>query len=275
MHREGLRAALLLGAITALILLFGALFDVLVIAAVAVIAVNAYAFLNSGRGALRAMRARPVSEAEQPALYRVVRDLATKARTPMPQLYISATAAPNAFAVGRGPRSAAICCTTGLLELLDERELRGVLAHELSHVSHRDTLAAGVAGALAGAVGLVAGAAAVSGLFGDDEDDNPIALLAVAVLSPVAATMVRLAVSRTREYRADAEAARLTGDPLGLASALDKLDRGTRVAPLAPQPALLSQAHVMIANPFPAGARQARRFATHPPMAERVRRLSR
>lgn len=259
-----MRAAVLLGGISVLILGVGALFDVLLLAVGAAVLLIGYALVAADRIALRVLRARPVSQAEQPRLYGIVRELATASRKPMPALHISTTAAPNAFAVGRGPRSAAICVTTGLLDLLDERELRGVLAHELSHVHRRDTLVASVAGALAGAIAVVAGAAAL------EDDESP---LVVAVLGPVAALIVRLAVSRSREYRADADAALLTGDPDGLASALRKLDAGTKAAPLAARPALLSQAHLMIANPFRADSAPARRFATHPPMAARISRL--
>ncbi|MGW5055480.1 M48 family metalloprotease [Actinokineospora sp. NPDC004072] len=261
-----MRSALLLSGISALVLLVGAFFEVIWVAVAVSALLVGYALLAADRVALRAMRARPVSEAEQPRLYAIVRELSTAARKPMPRLHISNTAAPNAFAVGRGPRSAAVCCTTGLLDLLDERELRAVLAHELAHVHRRDTLVASVAGALAGALAVVAGAAALVG----DDDDVP---LAVVLLGPVGALIVRLATSRSREFRADADAVALTGDPDGLAQALRKLDDGTRAAPLAPAPQLLAQAHLMTANPFPAGSALARRFATHPPMAARVSRL--
>jgi heat shock protein HtpX len=235
-----------------------------VLAAVLVV----FVFAGCERMALSAMLARPVSEVEHPELYRLVRELSTAGRLPVPRLYLSPAEQPNSFAVGRGPRSAAICCTEGLLEALDEAELRGVLGHELAHVSGRDVLASTVSAGLATVITFPAAALARLGRPGLDGLER----LLLLVFGPVAAVMVRLAVSPEREYRADASGALLTGDPLALASALRKTDAGAADLPLAPDARGTSVAHLMIVSPLTSEG-LARLFLTHPPAGERIRRL--
>ncbi len=279
MHRNAIRAACLLAGISALVIVVcwvcGGRAG-LQLGIVAAIGLNGAVFFFADSLALRAMRARAVSEIEQPELYGIVRELATEARQPMPRLYLSPTPSPNAFAVGRTPRTATICCTTGLLRSLNDRELRGVLAHELNHVRHRDTLLSSV---VAGAATLISSLTALALLvpMGDSEDqDVPSVLggLLFLLLGPLAAVVIQAGIARTREYRADVAAAELTGDPVGLANALRKIEVGTRTHPLPAERPLLATGHLMIAHPFPEHG-MSRLFVAHPPTPERIRRLQR
>lgn len=252
-----------------------------VVAIVIAVLMIAAVFAWCDRMALSAMLARPVSEVEHPELYRLVRELSKAGRRPVPRLYLSPAEQPNSFAVGRGPRSATVCCTEGLLRVLDEAELRGVLGHELAHVSGRDILASSVSAGLATVITFPAGlprfvrsgsAGSGSVAAGSGSGLGLLETLLMLVLGPIAAVVVRLAVTQEREYRADAAGALLAGDPVALASALRKIDAGTAELALAPDGRRISVGHLMIASPFrPEGF--ARLFLTHPPAGERVRRL--
>ncbi len=229
----------------------------------------------SDRLAIRSARAQEVTAEKFPEYHRSVAALAEKANIPMPRLYVSPNPQPNAFATGRNPSHAAVCVTQGLIQQLQWNEVEGVLAHELSHVKHRDILIGSVAAAIAMGITFAARMAMYAGMFGgggrDDDRQNPIALLAMSILAPVAAGVMQMAVSRSREYEADAGAARLLGSETALVSALGKISRGVAAQPVAVNPA---QASAYIANPF--GGRKvqfSQLFSTHPPMEDRIARL--
>ncbi|GAP57020.1 protease HtpX homolog [Arthrobacter sp. Hiyo6] len=279
-HHNGLKTAALFGVLWAVLLGLGAVIGTgtrsvapIWIMALVGVGTTAYGYWNSDKIAIRSMHAYPVTEAQATQLYQIVRELSVRANQPMPAIYVSPTMAPNAFATGRNPRNAAVCCTEGILQLLDARELRGVLGHELMHVYNRDILTSSVAAAVAGVITSVGQMLLYFG-GGDRRNANPLATIAMALLAPFAASLIQLAISRTREYDADEDGSSLTGDPLALASALRKIERGVQLAPLPQEQKIVNTSHLMIANPFRASA-MTKLFATHPPMQERIERLER
>lgn len=273
MHGNVLRTAILFAVLSSLILAAGAVAGGaggLMIAFVFALAVCGIAYFWSDRIALAAMRSRPVSEWEYPQLYRLVRELSTTARTPVPRLYVSPAIQPNAFATGRNRRRAAICCTEGLLRLLAPDELRGVLGHELAHVQNRDILVSTVAAGMATVITFLASLAWLLP-FGRGAGRS-LKLLLMMVLSPLAALVIQTAVTRAREFQADSAGSLLTGDPLALARALRKIELGTTKHPLRASGPLAAAGHLMIVGPFRSTG-MGRLFSTHPPVAERVCRL--
>jgi len=275
-RRNYLKTTLLLAGLSGLLLLIGSRFGTVgvTIALVAAIAMNGIAYFYSDKIAIRAAGAVPVTEAEFPELYRIVRGLADRAGIPMPRLYVSPSPQPNAFATGRNPEHAAVAVTQGILPILDRRELEGVLAHELSHVQNRDILISSVAATIGAVITWLAYLAYFMPLGGDDDDGgNPFAGLLMVILAPLAAGLIQMAISRSREFGADSTGAQLTADPMALASALRKIEAYARGTP--PATTNPSTAHLFISNPFKGGAGVANLFSTHPSTAERVERLER
>ncbi|GAA2760620.1 zinc metalloprotease HtpX [Actinopolymorpha rutila] len=284
-HRNQLRTTVLVAVLSGLALVLGRSLGGrtgLAAGLLVALAMNVAAFYRCDRMALRSMRAYPVSEAEHPELCRLVRELAITMRLPIPAVYVSPTQTPNAFTTGRNPRRSAVCVTEGLLDLLDPRELRAVLGHELGHVANRDILVSSVAAALASMIMYAAQFAwlAPTGRNrsgdgadgGRNGDGSAVTALALLVLGPVAALLLQAAVTRSREYSADQVSARITGDPLALAGALRKLESATRRHPLPAAPELRSTAALMIANPFHEKG-FVRAFSTHPSTQDRIARL--
>ena len=281
MSKNGLKTAGLLTAMWALVVLIGWVISRgtgnsswLFVSIVLGFGMNLYTYWNSDKLALRSMRAQPVTPQEAPQLYAMVEELSARAGQPQPRLYIAPTSTPNAFATGRNPQNAAVCCTSGIMQLLDDRELRAVLGHELSHVHNRDILTSTIAAGMAQIITSIAQFAFFFGGGRNNEGGNPIAGLLMILLAPFAATMLQMGVSRTREFDADHDGAELSGDPLALASALRKLERGNTMSPLQPSPSRETTAAMMIANPF-RGAGMRSLFSTHPPMEKRIERLER
>jgi len=278
-----LRTGFLLALLTVLLVFIGQLLGGAQGATTAFIfalGMNLISYWFSDKIVLAMYRAKPLSEAEAPQVYRAVREIASRQGMPMPKLFWISTQTPNAFATGRSPQHASVAVTSGLLELLSEEELKGVLAHELSHVKNRDTLVMTIAAAIAGAIMWLARMAQWGMWMGGSRDRDRenrgagalqvVVLLLVAILAPLAAMLIQLAISRTREYGADDTGAHLAGSPSGLASALEKLETAARAYPL--PNANPATAHLFIVNPLPAGG-IANLFSTHPPMKERIRRL--
>ena len=273
-----LKTGLLLGVLTALLVLAGQAIAGergMIIAFVLAAIMNFVSYWFSDKLVLAMYGAQPVDEAQAPRLHAIVRRLATRAQIPMPRIYMIPSDTPNAFATGRNPQHAAVAVTEGITRILDEDELEGVLAHELSHVTNRDVLISTIAATLAGAITYLAHMAQWAAIFGgrsrDDEEggSNPLVMILFAILAPIAAMLVQFAVSRSREFQADASGARLAGRTYGLAKALEKIEVASRVEPLPANPAT---AHLFIVNPL-SGESFARLFSTHPPTEERIARL--
>lgn len=271
------RTFMLLAAMTALFLAAGWLMGGqggMLIALVIAVAMNAFAYWNSDKIVLRMYNAQEVGRADAPGLYDMVAQLAARADLPMPRVYIIDEAQPNAFATGRNPENAAVAATTGLLNRLTQEEVAGVMAHELAHIKNRDTLTMTVTATIAGAVGILANIASFQMLFGDNRN-NPLGIvgvIATMILAPLAATLVQMAISRAREYEADALGAQICGEPLWLANALAGLSRDAERIDNRHAERNPATAHLFIVNPLHAHAIDGL-FATHPPMEERIRRL--
>jgi heat shock protein HtpX len=277
MLKNSLKTATLLAGLGALFMVVGAALGGstgLTIGLVLGLVLCGGSYWFSDKLAIAAARAKRVTEDEAPQLHAMVRDLAQRAGLPMPRVFVSPEQQPNAFATGRSPRHAAVCVTEGITQVLTERELKGVLAHEMSHVRHRDILIGSVAAAVAMAITFVARIAFWGALFGggsDDEDDNVVGALLMMVLAPVAAGLVQMAISRSREYEADRGGAELLGEGEPLARALEKIDAHAQQVPMHVNPA---QENAFIISPFVGRKSQfANLFRTHPPTAERVARL--
>jgi heat shock protein HtpX len=274
-----MKTGLLLGALTGLLMLIGGSFggqQGVVIAFFFAMVMNLGSYWFSDKIVLRMYNAQAVSEHEAPELYATVKNLALKAAMPMPRVYIIPGDTPNAFATGRNEQHAVVAVTEGILRILGRDELEGVIAHELSHIKNRDILIGSIAATLAGAIVMLANMAQFAAMFGggsrdDDEGggSNIVSLILMAILAPIAATLIQMAISRSREYLADAGGAKISGKPYGLAGALDKLSRASQAIPMEANP---STAHMFIVNPL-SGRSLMNLFSTHPPIEERIARL--
>ncbi|GGD96024.1 zinc metalloprotease HtpX [Caballeronia sp. LZ025] len=270
------KTAMLMAAITALFVVIGGMIGGskgMMIALLIALGMNFFSYWFSDKMVLRMYNAQEVDETTAPQFYRMVRELATRAQLPMPRVYLINEDAPNAFATGRNPEHAAVAATTGILRVLSERELRGVMAHELAHVKHRDILISTISATMAGAISALANFAMFFG--GRDEEgrpSNPIASIAVAILAPIAGALIQMAISRAREFEADRGGAQISGDPQALASALEKIHAYASGVPFPAAEAHPATAQMMIMNPLSGGS-IANWFSTHPATEERVARL--
>ncbi|MFP4560038.1 MAG: zinc metalloprotease HtpX [Thiohalorhabdus sp.] len=281
MH-SGLKTAVLMAGLTALFVVVGGVIGGttgMVIALVFALAMNAGAYWFSDKMVLRMYKAQPVDRDSAPRLWGTVEELAGRAGLPMPAVYIIEEGSPNAFATGRNPEHAAVAVTTGLMDLLDEREVRGVLAHELAHVKNRDILISTIAATVAGAISALANMAQFMLLFGgrpgEDEEGSPLGIVGVIlvmILAPIAASLIQMAISRAREYGADRGGAEISGDPEALARALEKLAYGASRQPMASAESHPETAQMMIVNPL-SGQDLMQLFSTHPPLEDRIERL--
>jgi heat shock protein HtpX len=275
---NGAKTALLLGLLSGVLLLGGSLLggrSGLTVALVIAVALNFASYFYSDKIALSMYAAQPVTETQNPEVYRrlapIIQGLCLRMGLPMPKLWVTPEESPNAFATGRNPAHASVAVTAGILRLMDDRELEGVLAHELGHVKNRDILTSSVAATLGAAITYLAQFAFFLGPRGDDDDDSGIAALAMMILAPIAALLIQMAISRTREYSADAASAQYTGAPSGLISALQKLEGWSKRIPMQATPAT---AHMFIIKPF-SRSMFTRLFSTHPATEERIARLER
>jgi len=272
------RTALLLGAMTVLMVFLGDLFGGrggMIFAFILAMGMNFFSYWFSDKIVLSMYGAQEISPSEYPELYAIVQELASRANLPMPRVYVIPEQSPNAFATGRNPEHSAVAVTEGLLRIMNREELKGVLAHEMSHIKNRDILIGSIAATMAGAIMILADMAKWSLFFGgsrDDEDNGGLGILGVilmAIIAPIAALLIQMAISRSREYLADETGAKLAGTPMGLANALEKLALYSRKVPLDANPAT---AHMFIVNPL-SGTSIANLFSTHPPIEERIARL--
>ena len=271
-----MKTAVLMAAITALFMVIGRLLggqQGMVLALLLALGMNFFSYWFSDKMVLRMYNAQEVDAQTAPQFYRMVQELASNAGLPMPRVYLINEDAPNAFATGRNPQHAAVAATTGILRVLTERELRGVMAHELAHVQHRDILISTISATMAGAIGMLANFAMIFG--GRDEEGrpvNPVVSILVMILAPIAASLIQMATSRAREFEADRGGAEISGDPMALASALQKIHRYAQGIPLETAEAHPETAQMMIMNPL-SGRGLSGLFSTHPATEERVERL--